>query len=327
MGRMSLRAAIPLLAVLPWVGALSGAAGLAHPTPGCRTLAWETRADAVPVAPGPEEWYDRLDDPATPAVNEAARDIARALDPRGGSLRQHTYDWLGRGGRMIIIVGGTIDEDTNGEWMPPAREWMRGLALRQLGCSVVPILQINYRLTGIFGLVETLANPVAYAQSFEKGLRRAKKMIWKAASAGSREIWVLGLSKGADIAGNAVGDLAWLAPLKRGILFAVPYVGVGGVGIRSAVAPPEDPTWRRAGLFKYGVQNGRNFRGKLIVFNKKSDHIANDIDPWAVWALFGPGHHYERVVGASAFRRRIEALMADPHAGYVDRAAGSEFDF
>ncbi|MBI3268840.1 MAG: hypothetical protein HYZ53_07445 [Planctomycetes bacterium] len=303
--------------------------GAAHtPTALCHTLRTQTQNQPIPIAPAGEGWYDRLDDAATSGVNEAALDLATVVDPHGGALRQHTYDWLRRGGRMVIIVGGTINEDSAGEWMPFARAWMRRRSHADVGCAVVPIVQINYKLDVLFGFLDrvNLLNPVVYYPSMRKGVRRAEKMIRKAAAAGSRDIWVLGLSKGSDITGQAVAHTAWMPQLKHAICFAVPYIDVFGIGIHPVCAPDPDPVHRRGGLFKYDTHHGVAYRGKFIVFNKDSDHIPNNIDPLALWSLFSH-HHYESVLPSSAFQHRVEAMLDSPIRSLVDRAAGHDFDW
>lgn len=298
----------------------------AHPSPArCRALELRTRDAAVPLAPGDDDWYARRDDPATPHVNEAARDIARAIDPAHGALYRHAYDWLTRGGRMIIFVGGSGDEGKPAGWIRPAQEWLRDLARDDAGCAVVPALQIDYRLHAP-GPLETPFNYLAYPVSFAQGLARARQMVRKAASAGSRDIWILGHSKGADIVGNAVADLRSLPQLRHGLAFAVPALQWGPWGVRSAVAPDWDPVYRRAGLFKYDTHAGRSFGGKLVVFNKYSDRVANSIDPWLFWQIIDYGHHYEPLLGNADFRRRLRDLIGSPVRSYEDRPAGILFD-
>ncbi|MBI3269105.1 MAG: hypothetical protein HYZ53_08780 [Planctomycetes bacterium] len=293
----------------------------------CATLEVATAGLPTPVAPADEAWYDRRDNPATPGVNEAARDIARAIDSSGGELARHTYSWLVRGGRMVILVGGTNFENSVGGWNAPAQDWVRELSKERTGCAVVPVLQIDYKLPGLLGGIGSPLNMLAYLLSYDLGLRRAKRMIRKAVSAGSRDVWILGHSKGADIVGNAVADLAYLPQLTTGFSFAVPNVDFQLLGVRSLVAPSPDPAYRRSGLFKYDVHNGRRFFGKLIVFSKYSDRVANNVDPFRFWDLVDYGHDYVRVLGDPGFRARLRALVAAPEREYEDRAAGPAFDF
>lgn len=295
-------------------------------TPGCRALDASTRGLPTPVAPGDEAWYDRRDDPRTRGANEAARDISLAIDPARGALYVHTYRWLVAGGRMVVIVGGSNFEDRVGEWNYPAQEWVREVSRDETGCAVVPVLQIDYRLPGLFGIGEDQMNFLGYELSFRNGVRRAEKMVRKAISAGSRDVWILGHSKGSDIVGNAVARLSRLPELTHGFSFAVPYLEAAGIGIRSLVAPSADAEGRRAGLFKYDRHNGARFRGKLIVFNKASDRVANNVEPWNVGALIDYGHDYVRVLGDPAFRRRLRALVRSRVPSCEDRAAGVTFD-
>ncbi|MBI2931341.1 MAG: hypothetical protein HYY16_06795 [Planctomycetes bacterium] len=294
------------------------------PAATCEELETLTKDLVPPLAPGRDAWYERLDDPLTD-LNEAADDIARVVDPARGALYRHTYDEIRSGRRVVIFVAGTGSEARPAGWGPSVRDWMRELGKEDTGCAVVPIIQVNYLLnTPLLSLADQWLNSGLYWLSYLRGLDRAKKLVLKAASAGSSDIWIFGHSKGGDIVGNAVGHLSGEPSLTAGCAFGVPYVD--GV-VRSSVAPSwVDPT-RRGGLFKYDVHDGRAFQGKLIVFNRYSDWWSNNFEPWRYLDFGGPGHDYTRVWADARFRQRVLDMMNDPALSIEDRQAGIEFDF
>ncbi|MBI2932964.1 MAG: hypothetical protein HYY16_15070 [Planctomycetes bacterium] len=310
-----------------------GVAGVAAGGAVVAQLEAQTEGAVTPVTPDDDAWYDRGDLVATP-LNEAADDLAKLFDPLGGVYYQYVYDRLVAGGRFAIYFGGVNHEKATAEWMSEAHAWMRAVSKLDTGSAVVPAVQLNYRLFTPLHLQEDQWNEYNYPMSFAKGLERGRKVALKAMAAGSRDVWILGHSKGGDVGGNVLRSLVTAPEVTKGIIFGMPWISFrvpvlnyGLITIGAHFAVPWDTLYLRSGMFKFGLLQGTDYQGKLVLFNRYHDRLANNATGVDFNALVDEGHDYRQLWADSQFRQRVLNMMRSPVPQMMDRTAGMEFDW
>ena len=305
-------------------GGAAGGGGSASPAPPPMPAIAQRITDPglVAMAPGDGAWYFRRDDPGT-SENEAARELARAIAALPNGLDEGLlYEHLTRGGGLAIFVGGNNHERDD----PPRRQsgWIRSLAAHVQGDLGLPGIQVDYdgwasggAVSGPLGGAVDLAT---YHASHQAGTLRAVGLVLKAISAGAGEVRLLGHSKGGDV----VQEAAWLVRAEPRFTSALAM----GIPIWSAARPEPDPAGqhRMGGIFCPGPLRGRDWAGKLVVFNRWSDRVSHG-ELFPPGSFPGPGHDYEQNLLDPALRQALADARFVHGAGWEDRAAGRRWDY
>lgn len=142
----------------------------------------------------------------------------------------------------------------------------------------------------------------------------------KALSAGARDVRLFGHSKGGDI----VQEVTWLRHAEPRLTYAMAL----GLPIWSAANPDLDPQGRfgRGGMFRRDAWGARDYGGKLVVFNRRSDRMSHG-ELMPPTNLPGPGHDYSRVLQDAAFLDLLERAVFQAPPGWGDRALGATYDY
>lgn len=286
--------------------------GVAALLAGCELV--QIPVSLVPFAPSDRSWYEKKDDPRTPD-NEAARDLARAIARGGLASETDAYARLTGGGSFAIFVGGAGRERRGSK-----SEWIDSLAPDVVQAKGFLSLQVDY---ANWAAGNEALNFLTYPFSFDEGVARTYLLFTKAVSAGAKKIRIYGHSKGGDVVQESARRLLASPEFEPALEAAFVF----GIPVWSGAIPHADPaTGRRGGFFRVGELNERDFRGKLVVFNRDSDRVClGEFLP--IDTFPGDGHDYKDVLAEPRFRSLLEETRFHRPVGYEDRAAGSTWDW
>ena len=291
----------------------------ATPTPAPTPIAQRVRdASFVPSAPPGREWYFERDDPGT-AENEAAREIARAVAAGGNGLDEgFVYEHLTQGGGPAIFVSGNNHERDD----PPTRTsgWLVAYAsqLYELGYVALQVDYANWAAGGaVSGPLGGAVDLATYNSSHVEGVLRTEALLSKAIAAGSRDVRLIGHSKGGDV----VQEVAHLRRGEPRLSGAFAF----GIPLWCPALPGAQGATRRGGMWRLGALGARDYRGKLVVFVRQSDRSSHG-EFFPPNTFPGPGHDYANVLADPGFRALLERALTEP-VGWSDRSLGQQYDW